>query len=142
MRSYKHTWLKILLVAFCAAASVYGFMIKLPAGFRHIDKELHSAYYFGAAAFLNLLFARKSLWAHILILVLLFLFGLSVEYAQEYSNKLLHSRIHGRFDIEDVKANLKGLVVFSALWTTGFIFIQLRNKSLRHKNKPSLSSDE
>ncbi|MBC7652239.1 MAG: hypothetical protein H7101_10865, partial [Deinococcales bacterium] len=53
---------------------------------------------------------------HASIFIVLFVFGVCIEYAQEYSNKLLHKKIHGRFDIEDVQSNLKGLLAFSMLW--------------------------
>ena len=109
-------WAKILLVAVFFAGSIIGFLVKLPSGFRHIDKELHAAFYFAAAAFLNLLFAKKNILLHLLLFGILFLFGICIEYAQEYSNTFFHVRIHGRFDIEDVRANLKGLVAFSMLW--------------------------
>jgi len=107
---------KILLVCACFTISILGFLVKLPSSFRHYDKELHSLFYFFAAAFLNLLFANRNLFRHILIFGALYLFGISIEYAQEYSNKLFHIRIHGRYDIEDVQSNLKGLIAFSILW--------------------------
>jgi hypothetical protein len=91
-------------------------MVKLPSSFRHIDKELHAVFYFLAAALLNFLFAGTNFIKHIVIFVLLFLFGTAIEYAQEYSNKILHRRIHGRFDPEDIQWNLKGLMAFSAVW--------------------------
>ena len=120
------TTTKIILVIAAAIFSIIGFMVKLPSTFRHIDKELHTAFYFLAAAFLNILFANNKLTLHLLIFLVLLLFGVSIEYAQEYSNKLLHVRIHGRFDIEDVKANVKGLIGFSVLWGLvvggGFVF--------------------
>lgn len=107
---------KVLLIISCFALSVVGFMMRLPSSFRHIDKELHSIFYFCAAGFLNLLFAKKNIIRHVLIFISLYFFSVAVEYAQEYSNKLFHKRIHGRYDIEDVQANLKGLVLFSILW--------------------------
>jgi len=113
-----NTGTKIFLVIFCLALSFVGFLIKLPSLLRHIDKEMHTAFYFLAAAFLNLLFAGRNILKHSIIFIVLYLFGTTVEYAQEYSNKLLHKRIHGRYDIEDVQANLKGLVLFSILWIT------------------------
>ena len=111
-----NTWTKLFLVSAAFIVAVICFMIKLPAGFKHIDKELHAAFYFLAAAFLNFLFANKKIGIHLLIFVVLFLFGILIEYAQEYSNKILHEKIHGRFDPEDVKSNLKGLVAFSICW--------------------------
>jgi len=107
---------KVLLVCICLAVSVAGFLIKLPSSFRHVDKELHSLFYFLAAAFLNVLFANRKLVRHIFIFIFLYLFGMAIEYAQEYSNKFLHKRIHGRYDIEDIQSNLKGLVICSVVW--------------------------
>jgi len=107
---------KILLLLIFFGVSVIGFMVKLPPVFRHADKEMHSLFYFSAAAFLNLLFAKRNILWHAIIFVLLYLFGIAIELAQEYSNKLLHKRIHGRYDVEDVQANLKGLMLFSVCW--------------------------
>jgi hypothetical protein len=125
-------WIKILLVMGCFAIAVYGFMIKLPSAFRHFDKELHTLFYFLAAAFLNLLFAQKKIAVHLLIFIMLLLFGISIEYAQEYSNKIFHVKIHGRYDTDDVKANLKGLTAFSILWgmyiTISFAISKATNK--------------
>jgi hypothetical protein len=84
-------------------------MIKLPAQFRAHDKELHTAFYFCAAAFFNILFGNK----HVLIFIVLLCFGIGMEHFQEYSNTFTHTKIHGRFDIEDVQANVKGLMLFS-----------------------------
>lgn len=108
--------IKLLLVLAFGACSVYGFMIKLPSGFRHVDKEMHAAFYFAAAAFLNILFAKRNIIKHVLIFILLYLFGMAIEYGQEYSNTLLHKRIHGRYDPEDILWNTKGLIAFSAVW--------------------------
>ncbi|HUS03319.1 MAG TPA: hypothetical protein VMY77_16380 [Chitinophagaceae bacterium] len=122
-------WVKILLVCIFLALSIVGFLIKLPQGFRHIDKELHAVFYFFAAALLNILFANRKIIRHVLIFVFLYLFGVAIEYSQEYSNKFFHKRIHGRYDIEDVHSNLKGLVAFSILWII-YIAIQfVYNKS-------------
>lgn len=126
------TTTKILLVLAAFAVAIIGFMIKLPSGFRRHDKELHSAFYFLAAAFLNILFAKRNLIIHAVLFVGLYAFGVAIEYAQEYSNKLLHKRIHGRFDIEDVHANVRGLALFSAIWLVyaagAFVYKQLNNK--------------
>ena len=107
---------RILITVVFFAAAIIGFMIKLPSAFRYIDKELHAAFYFLAAAFLNVLFAKKKLVWHITIFIALYLFSTAIEYAQAYSNKFFRSRIHGRFDPEDVQWNLKGLIAFSVLW--------------------------
>jgi hypothetical protein len=107
---------RVVLVIGWLIVSVLGFMIKLPRTFRHYDKELHAAFYFLAAGFLNILFTNGKFTRHILIFALLYLFSVSIEWAQEYSNKLLRKRIHGRFDPEDLKYNLRGLIAFSLLW--------------------------
>lgn len=111
-----NNWIKAFLVFICLILSVLGFMIKLPAGFRHFDKELHATFYFLAAGFLNVLFTNGKFTRHILIFVILYIFSMSIEYAQEYSNKFFRVRIHGRYDPEDVKYNLRGLIAFSGLW--------------------------
>src|SRR5688500_4663454 len=109
-------WQRVFIVIVCFAIAIIGFMIKLPSGFRHIDKELHATFYFLAAALLNVLFAYTKLVRHVIIFVSLYLFGMAIEYAQAYSNKFFTKRIHGRFDPEDVQWNLKGLIAFSILW--------------------------
>ncbi len=86
-------------------------MIRLPKVFYHFDKELHAIFYFSAALIISLLLSKK--WIH--ISVALILFGIIIELAQEYSNKisfrLIGKAIHGRFDIEDVKYNIIGLFI-------------------------------
>ena len=59
---------------------------------------------------------------------ILYLFGITIEFAQEYSNSLFHSRIHGRYDPEDVKYNLKGLIAFSVIWICYIIGTSVYNK--------------
>jgi hypothetical protein len=103
---------KLLLSFFFFSFSIAGFMIKLPFVFRHHDKELHSFFYFIAALFLNVLFVKR----HLIIFCSLLLFGIAIEFAQEYSNKFFSRRIHGRFDKEDVFANFKGLILFTIVW--------------------------
>ena len=107
---------KALILFFCFALAVIGFMIKLPASFRHIDKELHATFYFFASAVLTILFAGTNLFRHVIIFISLYLFGMAIEWAQAYSNRFFRKRIHGRFDPEDVEWNLKGLIAFSLLW--------------------------
>jgi hypothetical protein len=109
---------KIIITVLVLGCSVLGFMIKLPAMFRHHDREMHAAFYFLAAAFFTLLFAGRNFWIHLFILATLAVFGAGIEYAQEYSNRLVRHRIHGRFDPEDVKYNIIGLMAFSAIWVT------------------------
>lgn len=109
---------KIAATVFCFVVAVIGFMLKLPSAFRHVDKELHALFYFLAAAFCNILFNNKKISIHVIIFILLFLFGALIEYAQAYSNKLFHTRIHGRFDPEDLRYNVYGLIAYSVLWIT------------------------
>ena len=126
---------KILVVFACFAVAVVGFMIKLPAGFRHIDKELHATFYFLAAALLNILFANTNFVRHAIIFVLLYLFGIAIEYGQAYSNRFFHTRIHGRFDPEDVQWNLNGLVAFSLLWLVcTVVLLMYRRATVNHKD--------
>jgi hypothetical protein len=128
---------KIVIAFVCIAAAVVGFMLKLPSGLRHIDKELHSLFYFAAAAFFNLLFAKRNLLKHGLVFVLLYLFGAGIEKAQEYSNRFFKLRIHGRYDPEDVQANLNGLLAFSVVWCVVvlllFLFKKKGNTLFRNK---------
>ena len=144
MRLKLNTGVKVLVVFIFLILSTFGFMIKLPPVFRHIDKELHAAFFFAAAALLNILFTDKKLNRHILIFAILFLFSISIEYAQEYSNKFFHARIHGRFDPQDVKYNLKGLVAFSVIWVLYMLAISTYNRLIsspevlpRRNNKTS-----
>lgn len=116
MKLFQNKTTNLLLAGLFLAGSIFGFMVKLPSAFRHYDKELHSLFYFLAAAFLNVLFAKKRFTKHILIFAFLYLLGMSIEYAQEYSNQFFRKRIHGRYDKEDVLSNLKGLIAFSVVW--------------------------
>lgn len=131
MNTWKGNRLKFFLISLCTLLAVAGFMYKLPSAFRGIDKELHAAFYFLAAAFLNILFSVRHVFKHALIFAVLYVFGMSIELAQEYSNQFFRSRIHGRYDPEDVSANLKGLIAFSVVWVmfTGsrFLFPSKRN---------------
>lgn len=121
---------KWFLVLLFVAVSIYGFMIKLPVPFRKMDKEMHAGYYFLAAAFLNLLFRNKNLFIHLLIFGLLYFFSMGIEHAQEYSNRFYRTRIHGRYDPEDMAWNLKGLLLFSAVWLVTVSRLYLfRNRS-------------
>lgn len=107
---------KIIITVLVLGCSVVGFMIKLPAMFRHHDREMHAVFYFMAAAFFTFLFAGGNFLLHVFILAALALFGVGIEYAQEYSNRLVRHPFHGRFDPEDVKYNILGLLAFSAIW--------------------------
>lgn len=123
-------WHKLLLTGIAFTAAVAGFIVKLPAAFRHNDKEMHSLFYFLAAAFLNILFAKRNLLVHALLFILLYAFGVAIEYAQQYSNTLLHQKIHGNVDPEDIHANFLGLIAFSLLWVT-YIVIVFVHKTLK-----------
>ena len=125
------TTTKVLLTMLFFGGAVLGFMIKLPSVFRHSDKLMHSLFYFLAAAFLNVLFVKRNIIKHAVVFAFLYCFGMAIELAQEYSNKLLRRRIHGRFDPEDLEANLKGLLAFSVLWivwVTGVFFYRSLNR--------------
>ncbi len=124
---------KIGIIIVCLIISIIGFMIKLPSAFRHMDKELHALFYFLAAAFANLLYANRKITLHIIIFILLFLFGVAIEYAQAYSNTFFRVRIHGRFDIEDVAANTKGLLAFSIVWIMIVFVMFVYRKSSENK---------
>lgn len=127
---------KVFLMIVFLALSVTGFLLKLPSVFRHSDKTLHAVFYFSAAAFLNLLFAKTSIIRHVGIFIALYFFSVSIEYAQEYSNTFFHKKIHGRYDVEDIRANLKGLVSFSIIWLVSiavlFLYRRLKVTQVRH----------
>lgn len=132
---------RVIIAFVCFAIAIIGFMIKLPSGFRHMDKELHAAFYFLAAAFLNVLFAGSKIVRHVIIFVGLYLFGMLIEFSQAYSNRFFRKRIHGRFDPEDIQWNLKGLIAFSVIWlfciTVMFIY---RKAAVESKGFPSKNS--
>jgi hypothetical protein len=122
-------WQKILLTLVCFGIALIGFIIKLPAAFRGHDKELHTAFYFCAAAFLNILFAKRNLIIHGIILGALYVFGMFIEHAQVYSKKKWHIP-HGRYDPEDVQGNLKGLLLFSAVWLLYVVIYHITKKNI------------
>ena len=128
-------WQRILVVFACFAIAIVGFMIKLPSGFRHIDKELHATFYFLAAALLNVLFANTKIVRHVIIFIALYLFGMAIEYGQEYSNRFFRTRIHGRFDPEDIQSNLNGLKAFSLLWLSCTVAILVYKKAILKNNE-------
>ena len=53
---------------------------------------------------------------HIIIFLLLLIFGIGIEVMQELSNHLSPKKIHGNFDPKDVFYNLLGLIVASFFW--------------------------
>lgn len=115
---------RIMLALVCFTIAIVGFIMKLPSKFRHYDKELHAAFYFLAAAFLNVLFVGKRFGRHVVVFIFLFFFGMGIEWAQEYSKKKFRIP-HGRFDPEDLQSNLYGLIAFSVLWllVVGMAFV-------------------
>lgn len=126
---------KIIIVIICFVLAIVGFLIKIPVPLRGNDKLLHTAFYFLAAAFLHFLF-RKSI---VIILIILTSFGVLIEYLQELSNKLTRTRIHGRFDKEDIYANLKGLALYSAIalvfWISKKIYDTFSRKGTREQTR-------
>jgi hypothetical protein len=133
-------WQKVAIAFSCFAIAVIGFMVKLPTGFRHIDKELHAVFYFLAAFFLNFLFSGTKIVRHVIIFITLYLFGMAIEFGQAYSNRFFRSHIHGRFDPEDLQWNLKGLIFFSLLWLlyTGVILVSRRATSKDERYKSNI----
>lgn len=117
---------KIIISILVIFLATIRFLIKIPVPLRGHDKLLLTSFYIGAAAFFHLLF-RKRLF---IILILLAIFGVIIEYMQQLANKFTRSHIHGRFDIEDVYANCKGLayyLVFVLILTVihkTYLFIQ------------------
>ena len=100
---------KIILISILAVFSIVGFMVKLPKIFHHFDKELHMMFYFSATILIAFFFPKR--W--MISSIGLALFGIIIEFAQEFSNKItiriIGKAIHGRFDIEDVKYNMIGI---------------------------------
>lgn len=136
MRFHLNTGQKITILLACCILAFIGFMLKLPSAFRSIDKELHSLFYFFAAAFLNILFSVKNLLKHAALFAALYFFGIAIEHLQAYSNKFFHKRIHGRFDPEDVQSNLNGLIAFSIIWLigVGVFFVYKKATSKGYEN--------
>jgi len=97
-------------------------MVKLPKLFHHFDKELHLLFYLGATSIGTILYPKR--W--VISFLALGIFGIMIEFAQEFSNKIsirvIGKAIHGRFDIEDVKYNLIGvccgLILFQIIQLT------------------------
>jgi hypothetical protein len=102
-------------------------MVKLPAVFHQYDKELHAAFYFIAVIYFGLQFPKK--W--LLVVFCLLIFGIGIEMAQAFSNtisiRLIGKSIHGRFDIEDIRYNIKGLFFGSAM-----LLLKLKGKNLKN----------
>ena len=127
-------WHKLLITFVAFVIAIAGFMLRLPAMFSGRDREMHTFFYFLAAAFLNILFAKRNIFVHALIFVVLYCFGVAIEYAQEYSNTLLHRKIHGNADPEDMHANLIGIAAFSAIWLL-YVLCWFTWKAIKPGNK-------
>lgn len=107
---------KTKLVLFLILISTFGFMLKLPSVFRNFDNELHFLFYFCASIVLNLLWKKEKFIVHILISLVLFIFGVAIEIAQDLSNLFFTKKIHGNFDPKDIIYNTLGLIFASAFW--------------------------
>lgn len=112
---------KQLVLVTLGVISTLGFMLKLPRIFHGIDKEMHALFYFFAAFLLTALYPKR----HVFIALFLAFFGVCIEVAQHLSNRLFVKRIHGRFDIEDVIANCKGILFFSLIYLCWRLFIKI-----------------
>jgi hypothetical protein len=120
------TTYKIILISILAILSIVGFMVKLPRIFQHYDTELHLIFYFSATIIITFLFPKKWKFSSIGLA----LFGIIIEFAQEFSNKIsiriIGKVIHGKFDIEDVKYNLIGVCCGLILFKTTQLLIRSR----------------
>ncbi len=117
--------LKILSTAILFAIAVFGFMIKLPTVFHYHDKELHVLFFFFASMYLHIVFAEWKPIRSLYIFAFLFVFGVLIEVAQHLSNYMLHKRIHGRLDPEDIFSDFIGLFLFAVLWGMGSVVYNL-----------------
>jgi hypothetical protein len=129
---------EIGLILTLLTLSFLGFIIKLPAVFRHHDRELHFLFYLLTAIFFYMIFGKKRMSNHIIIFLLLLLFGIGIEVIQELSNHLSPKKIHGNFDPKDVFYNLLGLIVASFFWgislTVQKVINNLNNTENDNKN--------
>ena len=96
-------------------------MVSLPREFHNYDKQLHAFFYFAAAIVINFIYPKK--W--VLITLSLLLFGIAIEFLQEFSNKIIGKKIHGNFDIQDVKFNTIGLVIGSVCFFIVLFLMQI-----------------
>jgi VanZ family protein len=123
---------KTILVTFLLVIIViFGFMLKLPKMFRNYDKELHFLFYFYISFLVSLFFVKNKLTHFFIAILCLSLFGVFIEYLQEYSNSFFRKRIHGSFDKEDLKYNLMGLSLFNSLWLINYFLYKI--KLFRHE---------
>ncbi len=129
---------EIGLILTLLTLSFFGFIIKLPAVFRHHDRELHFLFYLLSAIFFYLIFGKNRISNHIIIFLLLLIFGTVIEVMQELSNHFSTKKIHGNFDLKDVFSNLLGLIVATFFWgvslTVRKIINNLNNTENGNKN--------
>jgi len=99
---------KIIIILF---VTILIFMIKLPLKLHHYDKELHTSAWLLVILVCSSLQKSKTLLNLILLAIVLWFTGVTVECLQQYSNTLFHKSLHGKFDIQDIKANTIGLII-------------------------------
>lgn len=116
--------LKILFILFFVTV---GFMIKLPRIFNSYDKILHFLFYFYSISLISLIYVKNRMMPFLVLVFTMAAFGLVIEIFQEYSNRFFAKRIHGDFDIEDVKYNCMGLMLYSSIWFIGYISEKIKN---------------
>lgn len=112
----KNTLLQSIILGLLFIVVFIGFMIKLPRVFREYDKELHFLFYFYACFFGNLFLAKGKTTKYVLISTGLIIFGFAIEYLQGASNHFFRKKIHGNFDIQDIKYNISGILLFSSIF--------------------------
>ncbi len=119
----------ILFIVFLIIVTI-GFIIKIPVPLRKLgDKNLHICFYFFASIFLYVL--NKN---NIINIIFLILFGIFIEYLQEFSNRFFHNHIHAKHDFEDVYANIKGIFYYLICYYVIY-FISSLSKSISSKSK-------
>lgn len=121
---------KIAIIAFLFILIVIGFMIKLPKNLHNYDKELHGLFYFYASFGYNLFWAKNRWLQYLLGVLALVSFGVGIEIAQEASNHIFRKKIHGNFDLEDIKYNLLGLGLYSTLFIANSLYNKLSIKTI------------
>lgn len=125
---------EIGLILTLLTLSFFGFIIKLPALFRHHDRELHFLFYLLTAIFFYLILGKNRMVNHIVIFLLLLIFGIGIEVMQELSNHLSPKKIHGNFDPKDVFYNLLGLIVATFFWGVSLTIQQIVNNLNKTEN--------
>lgn len=122
--------LKKMTLALIILLIIAGFMIKLPASFRNFDKELHGLFYFYAAFGYNLFWAKNRGMQYLIGVLGLLVFGIGIEVAQEASNHFFRKKIHGNFDIQDIKYNLLGIGLYSTLFISNALYHNRKTRTI------------